>query len=79
MIIDVLQASPFPDSVRDPESLTCLSAQVLVAGSHKDPTSIRSDVSDDGASVSSKTIRSTLADVRLKGRTPRKKPYLNLQ
>ncbi|GFX59656.1 hypothetical protein TNCV_3754211 [Trichonephila clavipes] len=40
---------------------------------------LRSDVNDAGVSVSSKTIRRRLADVRLRGRIPRKKPYLNLQ
>ncbi|GFW55649.1 transposable element Tcb1 transposase [Trichonephila clavipes] len=41
--------------------------------------SIRRDISDAGVSVSSKTVRSRLTDVRLKGKIPRKKPYLNLQ
>ncbi|GFT55456.1 hypothetical protein TNCV_1626141 [Trichonephila clavipes] len=42
-------------------------------------TSIGSDVSDACVSVSSKTMRSRLADVRPKGRIPRRKPYLILQ
>ncbi|GFW94055.1 uncharacterized protein TNCV_4813731 [Trichonephila clavipes] len=42
-------------------------------------SSMRSDLSVAGVSVSLKTITGKLADVRLKGRIPRKKPYLNLQ
>ncbi|GFW03480.1 hypothetical protein TNCV_3019921 [Trichonephila clavipes] len=40
---------------------------------------MRSDLRDAGVFVSSETIRSGIADVRLKGRIPRKKPYLDLQ
>ncbi|GFV66815.1 transposable element Tcb1 transposase [Trichonephila clavipes] len=42
-------------------------------------TSIGSDVSDARVSVSSKRMRSRLADVRPKGRIPRRKPHLSLQ
>ncbi|KFM62309.1 Transposable element Tcb1 transposase, partial [Stegodyphus mimosarum] len=40
---------------------------------------IRSDLNDAGVSVSSRTIRRRLTDVGLRGRIPRKKPYLNFQ
>ncbi|GFT48208.1 hypothetical protein TNCV_4022941 [Trichonephila clavipes] len=40
--------------------------------------SIKSDLSDTDVSVSTRTTRSRLTDVRLKGRVPRKKLYLNL-
>ncbi|GFS77961.1 hypothetical protein TNCV_2028311 [Trichonephila clavipes] len=43
------------------------------------PTAVRRDLNDAGVSVSSKIIRSRLADVRLKGRILGKKSYLNLQ
>ncbi|GFV11720.1 hypothetical protein TNCV_977091 [Trichonephila clavipes] len=42
-------------------------------------TSIRSDLSDAGVSVCSKTASSRKADVKLKGRIQRKKPDLTLQ
>ncbi|GFX13500.1 transposable element Tcb1 transposase [Trichonephila clavipes] len=41
-------------------------------------TSIRSDLNDAGVSLSSKTIRSRLADVSLKGNSPELDPLENL-
>ncbi|GFV62048.1 hypothetical protein TNCV_4108511 [Trichonephila clavipes] len=63
-----------PPRSRDPPDLKCVLIDKRISW-----TSVRRDRSVAGVSVSSKTIRSRFADVRLKGRIPRKETHLNLQ